>query len=305
MKPLLVVQTALGLGIALGTGVAGTAQKDAPRGAPAAEKIGWRLGVQAYSFNRFTFYEAIEKTASLGLHYIEAYPGQALSKDHPGVAMDHNLPPELRAEVKRKLKAAHLKLVNYGVVGLGTDEAANRKVFDFARDMGIETIVSEPPPEAFDLLDKLCQEYKINVALHNHPQPSRYWNPEAVLEACQGHSQRIGACCDTGHWIRSGVDPLEALKKLQGRIITFHFKDLNERAPGAHDVPWGTGVGEVRELLAELYRQRVKAVFSIEYEHNWDNSLPDMAQCVEYFNRVAEELSRTSKKNSASLRRVD
>lgn len=301
MRYFLVAQTVLGITL----GMAWGAEKDASKGAPAAEKIGWRLGVQAYSFNRFTFYEAIEKTASLGLRYIEAYPGQALSKEHPGVAMDHHLPPELRAEVKRKLKASRLKLVNYGVVGLGTNEAENRKVFDFAKEMGIETIVSEPPPEAFDLLDKLCEEYKINVALHNHPQPSRYWNPDSVLEACRGHSPRIGACCDTGHWIRSGVDPLEALKKLQGRILTFHFKDLNERAPGAHDVPWGTGVGEIRELLAELYRQKVKAVFSIEYEYNWDNSLPDMAQCVAFFNQVAKELSRLPKKTSASLRRVD
>ena len=40
---------------------------------------GWRLGTQAYSFNRYTFFEAIEKTASLGLDWIEAYPGQTLS----------------------------------------------------------------------------------------------------------------------------------------------------------------------------------------------------------------------------------
>ena len=32
-------------------------------GAPHAEKLGWRLGCQAYSFRLFTFYEAIEKIA--------------------------------------------------------------------------------------------------------------------------------------------------------------------------------------------------------------------------------------------------
>ena len=37
---------------------------------------GWRLAVQAWTFNRFTFSEAVEKVASLGLHWIEAYPGQ-------------------------------------------------------------------------------------------------------------------------------------------------------------------------------------------------------------------------------------
>ena len=38
----------------------------------------WRLGMQAYSFNRFTFYEAVDKTRALGMRYIEAYPGQRL-----------------------------------------------------------------------------------------------------------------------------------------------------------------------------------------------------------------------------------
>ena len=59
------------------------AAADAAKGAPNAEKLGWRLGCQAYSFNRFTFFEAIDKTASLGLHYIEGYPRSAISKNLP------------------------------------------------------------------------------------------------------------------------------------------------------------------------------------------------------------------------------
>ena len=38
-------------------------------------------------------------------------------------------------------------------------------------------------------------------------------------------------------------------------------------------------------MLAEIHRQGVKAVFSIEYEYNWDNSLPDIAQSVKYFDQ--------------------
>lgn len=263
-----------------------------PKGTPAAEATGWQVGCQAYSFNRFTFYEAIDKVKALNLHYIEAYPGQTLSKEKPDVKFDHNMAPELYQEVLDRLKAADVKLMNYGVVGLGTDEAEDRKVFDFAKKMGIETIVSEPPQEAFDLLDKLTEEYGINVALHNHPEPSRYWNPDTVLAACEGHSQRIGSCADTGHWLRSGVDPLEAVKKLEGRIISFHFKDLDESGnKKAHDVPWSTGVANVRAILAELQRQGFKGVFSAEYEHNWENSVPDLALSVANFDAIAADLA--------------
>lgn len=263
-------------------------------GAPAAEAMGWRLGCQAYSFNKFTFYEAVANVKALGLNVIEAYPGQTLSKEKPDLKFDHSMSKELQNEVLEHLKAAGIKLVNYGVVGLGETEADQRKVFDFAKAMGIETIVAEPTPEQLPGIDKLAQEYGINVALHNHPEPSRYWNPDTVLEACKGLSNRIGACADTGHWMRSGIDPVEATRKLEKRIISFHFKDLNAfgtKGEEAHDVPWGTGLVNARAVLAELQRQGFKGVFSIEYEYKWENSLPDIAHSVVNFNTIAANLA--------------
>lgn len=266
------------------------------KGAPNAEAIGWRLGCQAYSFNRFTFFEAVDKNASMGLHVIEAYPGQALSKDIPDAVFDHNMSPELQAKALEKLKSANVKVVNYGVVGLPNKEDECRKVFDFAKKMGIETIVSEPPASAFDLLDKLTEEYGINVAIHNHPKPSLYWDYKKVLEVTKGHSKRIGSCADTGHWMRSGINPLEAVKALEGRIISFHLKDLNEFGNhDAHDVVWGTGQANMNAILAELKRQNFKGVFSVEYEYNWDNSVPEISQCVKYFDETAAALAKGAK----------
>jgi len=251
---------------------------------------GWHLGCQAYTFRNFTFYEAVDKEASLGLDWIEAYPGQRVSAETADLRFS-DMPPEIRQKVKTKLADAGVRLVNYGVVDLPADTVECRKVFDFARDMGIETIVSEPLEEAFDLIEKLCEEYQIKVAIHNHPKPSHYWNPDKVLEVCKGRSKLIGACGDTGHWMRSGVNPLEALQKLEGRLISLHFKDLNELGVHeTHDVVWGTGKADVKALLTELDRQNFQGVFSIEYEYNWDNSVPEIRRCVAYFNKVAREL---------------
>jgi sugar phosphate isomerase/epimerase len=267
-------------------------------GMAAAESLGWHVGCQAYSFNHFTFYEAIDKTAAAGFHYIEAYPGQALSPEKKDVKFDDNLPADLQKEVLAKLKAADVKLVNYGVVGMGADEAANRKLFEFAKAMGIQTIVSEPEQKDLPAIDKLCQEYGINVALHNHPKPSRYWNPDTVLEAVKGLSPRIGSCSDTGHWMRSDINPLDAIKKLEGRIISLHFKDLTMYGKDAknkediHDVPWGTGKADVPAILAELKRQGFKGVFSAEYEYNWDNSLPEITESGKNFEKICEDLTK-------------
>ena len=259
----------------------------------------WRLGTQAYSFNRFTFYEAAEKTQSLNLKYIEAYPQQKVGGEVGDVVFS-DMNPAQRQQVKQMLKDAGITLVNYGVVGLTNDEQDCRKVFDFAKDMGIETIVSEPPEDAFKLIDRLCQEYQIGVAVHNHPKPTHYWNPNTVMKVCRGRSKWIGACADTGHWTRSGIDPLRAVQMLgrAGRIRSFHFKDLNEfGVRGAHDVPWGTGVSKAREILAELAKQGFEGVFSIEYEYNWDNSVPEIRKCVEWFRRTSAELSDVQAKD--------
>ena len=281
--------------------VAGAGAQEAKGpGAPNAEKLGWHLGCQAYSFNRFTFFEAIDKVNALGLKWIEAYPGQALSPEKRDVKFSHDASPLALEEVKLKLHSAGVTLINYGVVNLPNNEAECRKVFDFAKKMGIETIVSEPSDaskEAFDLIDRLCQEYDINVAIHNHPgspkRPNyRYWDPKYVLQLCEGRSKHIGSCADTGHWMRSGVNPVEALKLLEGRVVSFHFKDLNKFGPSAHDVPWGTGEGDVDGMLAEVYRQGFKGVFSVEYEHNWENSVPEIAQGVAYFDQVAAKLAK-------------
>jgi sugar phosphate isomerase/epimerase len=263
-----------------------------PKASLAAAKD-WKLGMQAYSFNRFTFAEAVEKNKALGMDYIECYPGQKLSKEQPDVKTDHNMSTKDRRTMKKMLRNAKVKLMNYGVVGLPNNEAECRKVFEFAKEMRIKTIVSEPPEDAFDLIDKLCKEYKISVALHNHPKPSHYWDPDTVLRLCEGRSKWIGACADTGHWTRSDIDPLEAIKKLgrAKRIISLHFKDLNKFGKGAHDVPWGTGVSKVGKILAELDRQDFKGMFSIEYEHNWLNSMPEIKKCVGFFRKTQAELS--------------
>ena len=291
---------------------------DANVSAPIAERLGWRLGVQAYSFNTVTFFEAVDKVHELNLKYIEAMPFGLLSPERRQVRTNHRMSPGDRTLMKEKLRAAGVKLINYGVVPLPNDEAACREVFDFAKDMGIETIVSEPPPEALDLVARLCDEYELNVAIHNHPVPSAYWNPQTVLNAVKDRTRRLGACADTSHWMRSGLDVVECLRLLEGRIKCFHFGEvsgpeaetfakrrlnLDERDPkfptmiehvgGIPNVVYGTGPGNMRAWLQEIRRQRIEAVFSIEafFHLEPDAAAEAMKTSIVYFEGVASELT--------------
>ena len=74
---------------------------------------------------------------------IEFYPGQKLSLEEPEVKFSHDAAPEVWEKVKAKCKAAGVTPIAYGVVGLSPDEAKSRKVFDFAKAMGIRVINTE------------------------------------------------------------------------------------------------------------------------------------------------------------------
>src|SRR5436853_3336985 len=87
---------------------------------------GFAIGCQAYTFNRFSAFEAIEKTAEAGGKVIEFFPGQKLSLQEPDLKLDHNASGEVIQKVKDKLAQHKIRAVNYGVVG-AKDEAEWRK----------------------------------------------------------------------------------------------------------------------------------------------------------------------------------
>ena len=256
-----------------------------------AEKLGWQLAIHSYSFQKFSIFDAIDKSAALGVKYMSV-SGSAIL-DGTNRVTTVTLSDEQRAAIDERLRARGFgNFVNIGVVQLPADEAKSRKVFEFAKKWGINVLVAEPATNALDTVEKLCKEYNIKVAIHDHPKGhSIYWNPESVLAAIKGRTPLMGACADVGHWMRSGLDPVECLKKLDGHIICLHFKDLNEMGPKAHDVPWGTGIGKSKELMAELKRQHFHGAFCVEYEYHWENSSPEIAQCVKFWNDTCAELA--------------
>jgi sugar phosphate isomerase/epimerase len=258
-----------------------------------ADKPGWQLAVHSYTFRLFTIFDAIDKTAALGIKHMSLSGSVLLDKDAKPVGSVTLADKDMEA-IKAKMISAGISwpFVNIGVVQLTTNEVQRRKVFEFAKKWGVDTLVSEPETNALDTVEKLCKEYNIKVAIHDHPKGhSIYWNPDFVLAAIKGRTPLMGACADVGHWMRSGLDPVECLKKLDGHIICLHFKDLNEMTPNAHDVPWGTGIGKTKELMAELKRQHFHGAFCVEYEYHWENSSPEIAESVKFFNSTCAELS--------------
>ena len=247
------------------------------------------IAMQMWTFRRFTFFEALEKVKELGIGYIQAYPGQKLGGPFPESKFSHEMSEEEIQAVQAALKRLDIKLVAYGVVNVGVTEESIRRVFDFARQMGIWIIVTEPEDEAFPLLDKLVKEYNLDIAIHNHPLPSRYALPETVLEKVKNRDERFGACADPGHWMRAKRSPVEALRLLSGRVRDVHLKDRSDYGTeGVIDVPVGQGKANIHDLLAELTLQDYAGFLSIEYENKEevDNPVPTVAKSLAYLRQV-------------------
>lgn len=276
-------------------GVAALAAAGAPfftRTASAAQPAAWTagrkvggfyLGPQAWTFRLFSVMEAIEMAGRSGSTVIEFFPGQKLAKDSDS-QWDHNATEDQQKAVADQLAKWNITPMNYGVTGIPNEEKGARKIFEFAKKWGLYGVTTESA-DAVDLLDKLAQEYEVRVCFHNHPrQPNnpnyKVWDPKYILELTKDRSPWLGACADTGHWIRSGLDALECVKILRGRVLSMHLKDrIDEKSD---DQVFGRGKANLAAILEEVRSQGFQGNISIEYETNWEHSLPDVSQCVGY-----------------------
>jgi len=253
---------------------------------------GIEAGVCAYTFRHLTAFEAIEKTKECGGEVIELFLWQKLSPEHPKVVTDMNLADEHIAALKAKLKQTGVRAVNAYFNNAAFQDKANveantRKLFEFARKLGLRGLTGEPPAEYLDIVEKLVKEYDIQLCFHNHPKNPkkpdyRNWEPAYLLSLMEKRDPRMGFSLDTGHLSRSGVDPVETVKLLKSRILSVHLKDVKEAQPGSGDLPYGQGIGNIAGVLTELKRQKFCGHIGVEYEHTTDQLLDDVKHCLNF-----------------------
>ncbi len=247
----------------------------------------FRAGCASYTFNRFTVYEAVEKTSQAGGTVIEFFPGQTLSPTD-SAKMSPDLSKDQIGALLEHLKKNRVVATSY-YTDVPKDEAQARKLFAFARQLGLQTLTTESV-DAIDTIEKMVKEFDLRVGFHEHaknPNDPNYklWDPQFVHDLVKDRDVRIGACADTGHWATSGLVPLDALKALGGRIVSLHLKDRKEIGRETTDLILGSGVADISGILQELRRQKFDGCIYIEYEANWDNSVPDVGQCLDFIRK--------------------
>ena len=250
----------------------------------------WKFGVALWTFHTFSFPEGLDKTDSAGLTYIEPNTFSKTGPD-PKDSMILQLSSAGIEKLKMLIANKGLKAETIYVAGDSTIQSW-KKQFDIARQFGAKYVTGEPPLNMWDSIDSLAGAYGIKVAIHEHWKGmSHYWNPDTVLLAMKGHSN-FGACADLGHWPKSGIDPLEAVKKLSGHILVVHLKDIAAfNNPALKDVPAGTGVVNFPNVFAELKKQNFNGYIYIERDaEDQPSNLPSVIQAVKYYNEQLDKL---------------
>jgi hypothetical protein len=180
--------------------VAAAAWLGGPAVAADGPGIAGRLGVAAWTFRDVTFLEAIEKTAALGLTRIEAFQTQKLAPDS-ALTVGSELSAADVARVRAALDRHGLRLASIYVHSIPGDPAAARKIFERVQRLGAGMIVGEPAARALDVIEPLCTEFGIDLALHNHPDDaSEYHDPEHLATVLAGRGPPAAACSWTRAW---------------------------------------------------------------------------------------------------------
>jgi len=252
---------------------------------PASEEadpwLGLKIGVATYTVRELPIEEAIKGVKRVGLKYVSIKN----VKNH--VDLTHTT--EERKQRAQMFRDAGLVPLSVGNVGMKNDEADMRRAFEYARDIGVPTIVCSPARDAGDLdkwvktLDPLVKEFNIKLAIHNHgPEDKLFPSPYDVWKAVEKYDKRIGLCIDVGHTARANVDPAESIIKCRERLYDVHLKDIYALGDKNTPIESGRGILNQRSILAALLKIKYQGLVGFEYEKDGKDPVPGLAESVGY-----------------------
>jgi sugar phosphate isomerase/epimerase len=258
------------------------------------ERFGpFKIGAQTYTFREFDLDGCLKRMKELGLHYGEFY------QKH--IPFDSS-PDQIKAVLKT-CKDYGVTPTGYGVLPFTKNQDANKKAFELGKALGLQYLSADPTPDAFDSLDKLCEEYKIAIAIHPHGpagkgQLHRWYSAEVILKAVKDHNELIGTCLDTGHLIRAAIlgeklDPAQQIRLMGKRNFAIHLKDNDNEAEKKGDpdsnVVFGKGALDLDSVLKALKEVGFKGTIEVEYESHPKDPMPDVKECLAVLEKAAKK----------------
>ena len=241
--------------------------------------FGWRVAVPSTAIKGLTFSEALVRADGhpIAVTSVEASSAQITSFEVPK-PLDHRLQPGERGAVVYRLRELNQQILSYRIDRLGADEAARRQVFELVKSLNVPLIVVGADTANLAEVDKLAEEFGINVAVESRS------DPKAVLASLDGRGKRLGIAADLGGWIQDGVKPADALAAVKDRLLLVRASDRSALGAKGRPVPLGEGAGGIADFFLAAYRAGVKPL-SIVIEST-GTSEADLMKNITAFERV-------------------
>lgn len=274
-----------GIGAALLLGSAGvvkagtvTSLPEAAKKKPAKRSNPFKLGCAGYTFVNFDLDTTLKTMKRLDIHYL--------------CIKDFHLPMKSTDE---QIKAFHEKCASYGVTGYGVGPIYMKskeeidRAFDYAKRVGVKTIVGVPNYDLLPYVDKKVKEYDFHYAIHLHgPDIKTYPDATDVWEHTKDLDPRIGMCLDIGHDLRNGCDVIKDIHNYKSRIFDLHLKDVTDNTKAGRGIEIGRGKIDFVALVRALREINYTGVCSLEFEKDMKDPFIGIGESIGYFKAVCD-----------------
>jgi sugar phosphate isomerase/epimerase len=245
--------------------------------APSSSGSPIRLGIASYTFRKFNQEQLIGFMKQLKSPYLN------LKDVHLPMT-----PADQVATRAAEYRAAGLTLTADGTIYFTKDDDDDiRSKFEYVKAAGIPIIVGSPTREVLPRVEKFVKQYDIKLAIHNHGTEDKQWpSPLDILAVVKNMDPRIGCCIDVGHTMRTGTDPVAAIKKVGPRLFDVHMKDLADGKVKESQVAVGDGIMPVPAIFRALVDIGYKGNVDLEYEINENDPMPGVTKSFAYMRGV-------------------
>jgi sugar phosphate isomerase/epimerase len=242
------------------------------------DTLGFKLGVASYSLREFQRGKAMRMIRELQTPYV------SVKEFHLWI----NAGRQEWERGRRDFEKAGLQIMSGGNISFPTTDVADiRQKFEYAKTVGMATIVCAPTLETLPVVEKFVKEYNIAIAIHNHgPEDKHFPTPQSVLKAVKNMDPRCGLCVDVGHTTRTGTDIVASLAESGNRLLDVHIKDLRDLMKRGSDCDVGEGAMPIAAIFKQLQKMGYKGCVNLEYEIHGDDPLPGMQKSFSYMRGV-------------------
>jgi inosose dehydratase len=236
------------------------------------------IGVGTFSYHSLSLDDMIVELQRLRVRDIEMSRGEFMLIEPPT--------PAMCASAREKFDRAGIRCLSYYTATLKTSRDIDYAV-RYGKMLGASNISADATGPILDQIDTRFSREGLTFGIHNHwfKQKFAYESVDDVLNGLKGRSKTMGATLDVGQMAACGHDPVAAVHRLAPYLKVVHLKDV-EAAGAEHNVPLGSGIVNIRAVVAELGKIRFGGLVAIEYEKEGDVR-EDMRNAVEYTRSLA------------------